>query len=100
MVTEELLADVRNYLDITYEDEDGDEKLRGIIRRGMDYLDNIAGKSLRYEEEGIPRALLFDYCRYARNNALELFGQNFRAELIILRIGVQTDDYAEQQGYF
>ncbi len=99
MVSEEMLADARNYLDITYEDEDGDKKLKGILERGMAYLDNAAGEKQQYEVEGMPRALLFDYCRYARNNALELFEQNFRAELISLRIGVQTDAYAEEQGY-
>lgn len=99
MVNEEMLAAVRNYLDITYEDREGDEKLKGIIERGMAHLDNAAGEKQQYEVEGMPRALLFDYCRYARNGVLELFEQNFRAELISLRNGVQTDAYAEEQGY-
>lgn len=96
---EGLLKDVRNYLDITYPDEETDRKLSGIIERGRAYLDNMAGEPQDYEAEALPRALLLDYCRYARSNALELFEQNFRAELITLRIGVQTDDYARQQGY-
>ena len=33
MKAEELLQDVRNYLDITYEDAEGDKKLIGIIAR-------------------------------------------------------------------
>lgn len=94
-----LLEDVRNYLDITYPDEETDRKLSGIIERGRAYLDSMAGAAQDYEAEALPRALLLDYCRYARSNALELFEQNFRAELIVLRIGVQTDDYARQQGY-
>ena len=76
MAAEELLNDVRNYLDITYSDTDGDIKLIGIIR-----------------------ALLLDYCRYVRNSVLELFEQNFHSELIMLRIGVQTDEYAEDNGF-
>lgn len=99
MTAEGLLSDVRNYLDITYSDPGTDTKLIGIINRGMAYLDNLGGAELDYTEESMPRALLFDYCRYARNNALELFEQNFGSELISLRIGVQTDDYAKQQGY-
>lgn len=95
----EMLEAVRNYLDITYEDEETDRKLAGILERGKAYLDNAAGGVQDYEKESLPRALLLDYCRYARSNALELFEQNFRSELITMRIGVQTDDYAKQQGY-
>lgn len=95
----ELLSDVRNYLDITYEDEETDKKLTGIIARGMDYLDSTAGSEQDYTKESLSRALLMDYCRYARNNVLELFEENFRSELISLRIGAQTDDYAENAGY-
>lgn len=86
-------------LDITYSDTDGDTKLIGIITRGMAYLDAKAGKTLDYGTEGQPRALLLDYCRYARNSVLELFEQNFHSELIMLRIGVQTDEYAEDNGF-
>lgn len=55
MAAEELLNDVRNYLDITYSDTDGDTKLIGIITRGMAYLDAKAGKTLDYGTEGQPR---------------------------------------------
>lgn len=92
---DELLKAVRNYLDITYEDAETDQKLQGIIERGKIHLDDIAGTAQDYKKEGAARGLLFDYCRYARNNVPE----NFRAELNALRMGVQTDDYAKQQGY-
>lgn len=36
MTAENMLHDVRNYLDITYADEDIDQKLLGIMERGMD----------------------------------------------------------------
>lgn len=99
MVEREMLRDARNYLDITYEDEETDRKLAGILERGKSYLNNVAGTELDYEEGTCQRALLFDYCRYAGNNALELFEENFKTELISLRIGEQVKDYAEQQGY-
>lgn len=94
-----LLEDIKNYLDITYEDPDGAMKLYGIIQRGEAYLDKVAGKKQDYEEEGLPRALLFDYCRYARNNVIELFKENFQSELVALRMGAQTDEFAKEQGY-
>ena len=92
MKVEKMLQDTRNYLDITYEDNDTDVKLLG-----ADYLDRVAGTPQDYDTDSTAKSLLLDYCRYARNNALELFEQNFRAELIMLRIGVQTGEYAERQ---
>lgn len=92
-----ILADVKNYLDITYKDNEIDRKLSGIIERGMSYLDDIAGKELDYTEENKGRQLLFDYCRYARSNDLEDFQKNFTADLVMLRIGNGVKEYADRQ---
>ena len=94
-----LLEDVKNYLDITYEDPDGDMKLCGIIQRGEAYLDKVAGKTQDYEKEGLPRALLLNYCRYARNNVIELFKENFQSELVTLRMGVLAVSYTHLDVY-
>ena len=93
-MNEQLLKDVRNYLDITWEDEAGDEKLSGLIARGIAYLDQIAGTELEYEKEEFPRALLFDYVRYGDAGALDVFSQNFLTEINTLRIHevVSTSD--------
>lgn len=82
----ELLADARNYLDITWADEDTDRKLSGILRRGMSYLNDKAGTELDYSEEDQPRALLFDYARYARANALDEFEGNYLHDLLALHL--------------
>ena len=85
-----LLADVKNYLDITWDDADTDKKLAGIIARGMSYLSRAAGAALDYTEEDAPRALLMDYCRYARSGALDEFQANYLAELLALQIQQMT----------
>lgn len=82
----DLLTDARNYLDITWTDGDTDRKLEGILRRGMNYLDGKAGAGLDYAEEGQPRALLFDYARYARANALDEFEGNYLHDLLSLQL--------------
>lgn len=89
-----LLAAVKNYLDITWDDPDGDTKLSGIIARGMRYLDKAAGAELDYTIEDKPRELLMDYCRYVRSNALDEFQQNYLHELLSLQIetAVSADD--------
>lgn len=87
-----LLAAVRNYLDITWTDADGDEKLTGIISRGMAYIDKAAGTACNYENEDKPRELLFDYCRYVRSGALDEFSTNYLSELLDLQHSVMVAD--------
>ena len=80
-----LLSAVKNYIDITWTDAGTDTKVTGIIARGMAYLDHIAGAEQDYTVEGLARALLFDYCRFARENALDEYDEAFIPELIMLR---------------
>lgn len=94
---EAVLEAARNYLDITWEDPEGDQKLTGILSRGMAYLDRISGMDLDYTQEEKPRELLFDYARYARANALDEFQGNYLHELLALRVWseVRQDESAE-----
>jgi len=86
-----LLADVKNYLDITWNDEATDKKLTGIINRGKSYLQDIASSLfIDFAVECKARSLLFDYCRYARSNALEMFEINFKSQLIGLRLAYKV----------
>ncbi len=95
VVTAELLADARNYLDITWQDDDTDKKLTGILARGMAFLDRAAGAQLDYTAEDMPRALLFDYARYARENALNDFTEHYLTELNSLRVYTEGEAAAE-----
>lgn len=81
-----LLAAARNYLDITWQDPDGDEKLSGILQRGIQYLNGVAGTALDFMAEDTPRALLLDYARYVRADALDEFQSNYLHELLNLQI--------------
>ena len=90
-----LLNSVKNYLDITWTDTAGDEKLSGIIFRGMQYIDGIAGNRMNYIIEGKAKELLFDYCRYVRSNALHEFQTNYLHELLSLQISQEVLNYDE-----
>lgn len=94
---EELLATVRNYLDITWEDSAGDEKLTGIISRGMKYINSVAGEECNYLSEDKPKELLLDYVRYARANALNEFQNNYLHELMSLQNQMEVKRYVEAQ---
>jgi len=88
-----LLDEVKNYLDITWSDQQTDLKLQGIIDRGQKYLNRVAGKELDFDAEDKPKELLFDYCRYVRSNALEVFQQNYLHELLSLQIDSEVEAY-------
>lgn len=87
----ELLEDVKDYLHISWEDETTDKNIIGMIKRGMAYLQKVAGvSSLDFTKEDTPKALLLDYVRYANSQALELFETNFRGELLSLHLEYQA----------
>lgn len=88
-----LLDEVKNYLDITWDDNETDLKLNGMIERGKKYLNRVAGKELDFDVDDKPKELLFDYCRYVRSNALEMFQQNYLHELLSLQIESEVDAY-------
>ena len=87
-----LLQDTKDYLHISWYDEKTDKNLSGMIRRGMSHLNKIAGVTLNFIEEDLPRQLLLDYVRYANSQALEVFNTNFQSELLELNL-----DYAIKQ---
>ncbi len=89
----DLLNEVKNYLDITWTDTQTDLKVQGIIERGKKYLNRTAGKELDFDAEDKPKELLFDYCRYVRSNALEMFQQNYLHELLSLQMDVEVEAY-------
>lgn len=72
-----LLADVKNYLNITWSDVATDEKVCGLIASGSAYLDLKIGGSPDYEADGMPRTLLLEWVRYAWSEALDVFEANF-----------------------
>lgn len=95
---EELLPGVKNNQDITWDDPPGDEKLAGIISRGMAYLDDITATSLDYMAEDKPRELLMEYVRYARSNALDEFWVDYQPELLRLQIREELKQVDQKQG--
>lgn len=88
-----LLADVKNYLDITWEDEQADKKLLGMLKRGMDAIIGKVGECDFYGETQ-ERALLYDYVMYARAGELPQFWKNYAAEIVSLQIDRKVKKYA------
>ncbi len=79
-----LLQEIKDYLKITWDSENSN--LEGMIARGINYIQDLTGTELNFEVEGQPKALLLDYCRYAYNNALEYYEENFQREIVRLQL--------------
>ena len=82
-----LLADVKNYLNITWDDEATDQKISGLIASGMVYLNGKLDGEIDYTEDGNPRTLLMEFVRYARDSALDVFENNY----LSLLLGAQNE---------
>ena len=76
---------IKAYLDITWTDAATDAKVLGMVEDGIAFLDSKAGAPQDYAAPGYARSLLKDYCRYARDGALDVFETNYLSLIIALR---------------
>lgn len=84
-VTSDLLNDIKIYLGITWDDETTDQKLGGLIASGIYYLNSKYGTEADYTVPGFPRILLMEYVRYARDDALDVFENNYTSLILAMQ---------------
>ncbi len=87
-----LLNNVKDYLK-----RDDEVVISQIIERGKRYLSRLTGTSLDFEQEDLPKQLLLDYCRYAVNNALEFFAENFADDILFLSLQEGVKEMRESE---
>lgn len=90
-----LLADVENYLQITWQDQATDARISGLIASGMQYLNGKLGEEADYSTDGLPRTLLMEFVRYARDAALDVFENNYQALILAAQNDAQVSRYVE-----
>jgi hypothetical protein len=83
-----MLQEIKNYLKITWDDEDA--TITELINRGKAKLNELVGAELDFETEGLSRSLLFDYVRYAYNNASEYWEENYQHEILRLQLMISV----------
>lgn len=90
VVSDELLAEAKNFLDITWSDVEADKKLRGQIRRGISYIMSKTGVDASvFDGDSVDdraQTLLFNYLLYDRAGALDRFARNYQDWIVGLRI--------------
>ena len=65
-----LLNEIKNYLEITWDDSLGDEKMRGMVKRGMAAISGKIGECNFYEETQEKRSFLIMSCMPERGRYL------------------------------
>lgn len=93
-----LLEDIKAQMDITWQDEGTDRKVRELALSGMAYLDLKRGSPADYTVHGLPRTLLMEYVRYGRDAALDVFETNYLSLIVAMRNEGLVDGYVQGGG--
>lgn len=93
VVSDTLLALVKRYLRITWDDED--EDIRNMIQRGMVRIDGVTGESMDYDSPSDAQTLLLDFCRYNRNYAGQNFAHDYGGEILHLALTTAVEEERE-----
>lgn len=87
---EMLLEEVKNHLNITWNDED--KEIIKLANEAKHYLHIKIGTDINYAEDLLARRLLKEYCRYVRNYSKEYFEQNFIDDIVFLQLKYASED--------
>lgn len=92
-----LLPDLKNYLNITWEDTSTDNKIWEMAQSGMAYINDKAGQDCDFLNPGRARTLLLDYVRYMRDDALDIFEANYLHLILDLQNFMAVQQYEQSQ---
>lgn len=89
--------EIKNYLDISWDDPDTDMRVAGIIKRAKAILRDKTGQT-DFENDEAAKQLLFDCCRYINVGLLDEFYRNYKSEILFFahsnRMGAGEDGTA------
>ena len=68
-----------------------------VIAGGMVYLNGKLGEEADYTADSLPRTLLMEYVRYARDSALDVFENNYRSMLLDMQNGRKVRAFELEQ---
>lgn len=90
-----LVAEVKGYLGITWDDEITHRQVEGFVSSSIAYINGKLPKEADFSVPGAPRDLLMDRCRYMRDGALDVFEQNYLGQILAMQHGEQVKQYAQ-----
>lgn len=92
MVTEKLLKEFKKRIHIYHDGEDSN--LKELLSFSISYINSKCGKFKEDSDEEVQKRakeLIFERTRYAYNDALEYFEDNFLSEIFSLGIDMAGD---------
>lgn len=86
--------DLAMYLHYSTDELSPDTKrsLENTLKEGKIFIRELLGdESVDFDQDGLPRTLLKNWCRYDLNNATEFFEHNFQKEILRAQLMVSGD---------
>lgn len=80
-----LLSDVKDKLQITWNRDQTDKELLRMIEDAEIKLNHMLGAEMDYSVPGIQHELFLNYCMYARNNCVNEFTIAYREDIYMVR---------------
>jgi len=96
MLLDDLLIELKDRLQITWEDMATDRELKRLLIRGQSYFNELCEVKFEFKVESSERELLLERCRYSWNNALDEFEENYHKELSRLILMVAVGDFTRE----
>ena len=81
-ISPQLLRDVENYCNVTWQDDATDDKYKNMIAAVAAFLEKLLRGPVDYEADGMPRTLLLEGVRYMRDSAFDVFESNFQSLIL------------------
>lgn len=95
-VSPELLEALKLDQGVTWSDEATDSSIRNHAAGGMARINELLGETGDYESPGDARTLLFEYVRYARAGALDVWEGNYLHTILAAQNKRRLARYAQE----
>ena len=96
-VKAELLSELKDNLQITWEDDVTNRSLLRFIASSETFLNELCNSELEYVAGSMERELLLERCRYMWNNATDSFRENYRKDLQRLSMKFAVKKFKEKE---
>ncbi len=99
-MTEQLLAQVKRKLNITWEDDDTNARVEDIIESAipdMLHILGIADAKFDFSKRGVENTLFLAYCLYEWNHTLNEFAENYSNLIAQTRAKYEVKHYLESE---
>ena len=92
----DLLQELKDKLNITWNEEETNRKLESIIEDAKLILNYKLGATIDYSEAGLEHNLFLNYCMYVYNNCSNEFDINYLNEIYQIRQKYEVLNYEQE----